>query len=142
MTVRIGNAAERAFLDLITSIGYTVRLYSNDVTDGLTDTQINALTASDFTEATFAGYAAVALTAGAWTSAEGNPATTTYNSTVSFIRSSTGADEPQYGYYITRSSDGAYQWHEEFDSAPVSIDTAGEQIDVTPRLTGADTGDT
>jgi hypothetical protein len=143
MTLRIPNQGEAAMLGLVTSVAYACRLFTNHVHSGLDATQINALDESDFTEATFAGYAAVTLTAGAWTTAEGNPSTVTYNSTVSFIRSSTGTDEPQYGYYVTRSSDGLLMWYEYFDETPaaVSIDTAGEQIDVVPALTGADTSD-
>lgn len=143
MTLKIPNQGEAAMLGLVASIQYHVRLFTNHVENGLNATQINALTESSFTEATFAGYAAVALTAGNWTTAEGNPSTATYNATVSFIRTSTGTDQPQYGYYVTRSSDSKLMWYEYFDPTPtaVSIDTAGEQIDVVPRLTGADTVD-
>lgn len=143
MSVRVPNQGEAGILALATSVAYSCRLFTNHVHSGLTATQINALTEASFTEATFAGYAAVTLTAGAWTTTEGNPSTVVYNSTVSFIRSSTGTDQPQYGYYLTRVSDGKLYWYEYFDETPtaVSIDTAGEQIDVVPRLTGKDEAD-
>ena len=141
MTLRVVNQGEAALLDLATSIPYQVRLFTNDVTDGLSDSQINALDEDDFTEATFVGYAPVTLSTSGWSAAsEGAPTSKPYGAAASFLRSSTGTAETIYGYYVTRSADGALVWFEEFASS-VEIDTAGEQIDVTVVLTLADTVD-
>ena len=67
MTITIPNAGEEAMLDLILATNYTLHLYRNDVTDGLSDLEIEALTVADFTEANFAGYSSKALTGGSWT---------------------------------------------------------------------------
>ena len=66
------NQAEEAWLDLITDIDMTLRLFRTDVTTGLTKAQIEALTQAAFTEANFAGYAAVSMTT-AWTTTQGDP---------------------------------------------------------------------
>lgn len=131
-SIQIVNQGEEAFLDLITDVDMTLRLYRNDVVSGLTDVQIEALTQASFTEANFAGYAASSMTT-AWTTTQGNPSTAT-RAVVTFTRSSTGTAQLIYGYYVTRNSDGALMWFEHFD-APVSIEFINDAIQVTPTLT-------
>lgn len=131
-SVTVVNLGETSFLTLLTDIDMTLRLYVNDVTAGLTDPQIEALTVAAFTEASFAGYAAVSMTT-AWTVAAGDPAQAT-RSPVTFTRSSTGVLQQVYGYHVTRNSDGALMWFENFD-APVPMEFLNDAITVTPKLT-------
>ena len=126
------DQGEEAFLDLITDIDMTLRLYQNNVTSGLTETQIEALTQASFTEATFAGYAASSMTT-AWTTTQGNPSEAS-RAQVTFTRSSTGTLQNIFGYYITRNSDGALQWFEHFD-APIPVEFISDTVVVTPRIT-------
>lgn len=130
--IQVVNQAEEAWLDLITDVDMTLRLYRNNVTSGLTDEQIEALTQASFTEANFAGYAASSMTT-SWTTTQGNPSTAT-RAQVSFIRSSTGTAQLIYGYYVTRNSDGALQWFEHFDG-PISVEFINDTVNVTPTLT-------
>lgn len=132
MTIRVVNQGEEAWLDLITDVDMTLRLYRNDVTAGLTDVAIEALTQAAFTEANFAGYAAVSLTT-SWTTTQGNPSTAT-RAEVTFTRSSSGTAQLIYGYYLTRNSDGALQYFEPFPG-PVSVEFINDAVKVTPTLT-------
>ena len=118
--LRVVNQAEEAWLDLITDVDMTIRLFRTDVDTGLTEAQKDALTQAAFTEANFAGYAAVSLTT-AWTTTQGNPSEASRTAVV-FTRSSTGAIQNIFGYYLTRNSDGALQWYEQWDAPkPVEL---------------------
>jgi hypothetical protein len=128
----IVNQAEEAWLDLITDVDMTLRLYQNNVTSGLTAAQIEALTQAAFTEANFAGYASSSMTT-AWTTTQGNPSEAT-RAQVTFTRSSTGTVQNIFGYYVTRNSDGALQWFEHFD-APIPVEFINDAVIVTPRIT-------
>lgn len=139
MTLVVVNQAEEHFLDLILAVNYTLRLFKNDVTLGLTQVQIDALTESSFTEADFTGYSAIALTGGSWTTTAGNPCTGTY-AQQTFTRSSTGTAQTIYGYYVTRTTGGALEWFEYF-SVPIVIEFINEFIKVTPSITLSDTQD-
>lgn len=139
--IRIPNQAEEAWLDLITAVNYTLGLYKNDVTDGLTDAQVNALTEASFLPATFAGYAAVNLTGGAWTTTPGNPSTATY-AMQTFTRSSTGTTQQIYGWYLTTTAGGLLRAHGRFAPAGgIDITFINEEIRVTPTIPLRDTGD-
>lgn len=124
-------------LTLLTDVDMTLRLYKTDVTAGLSQAQIDALDETDFAPATFPGYAAVSMTT-SWTVTEGNPTTAT-RAAVSFTRSSTGTAELIHGYYVTRNSDDALMWFEQFDG-PVSMEFASDQLNVTPTITLDDPG--
>lgn len=139
MTLVVVDQAEEHFLDLILAVNYTLRLFKNDPALGLTTVQIDALTEADFTEADFAGYSAVSLTGGSWTTTPGNPGTGTY-ATQTFTRSSTGTAQTIYGYYVTRTTGGALEWFEYF-SVPIVIEFINEFIKVTPSITLSDTQD-
>lgn len=139
MTLVIPNRGEGVFLGLITSVDYYVRLFTNDVEDGLSASQIEALTEADFTEATFTGYAAQSLTGGSWTVSTGAPSEATY-AAQSFISSVEQSPETLHGYYVTQASTGYLAWYEYFDDA-VDMSGADEHVIVTPRITMQDTGD-
>lgn len=133
MAIYTVDQGEEALLDLMLAINYSLRLFSNDVTSGLTSAQINALDEGDFTEATFAGYSAKTLTGGAWTTTQDDPSTGTY-AAQTFTRSSTGTAETIYGYYVERASDGALMWFEEF-TGPLSIELINDSIEIVPTIT-------
>lgn len=139
MTLVVVDQAEEAFLNLVLAVNYDLRLFVNDVTDGLTAGQIEALTESDFAEASFLGYAPASLAGGGWTVADGDPAVGTYPKR-SFTSTANQAAQTVYGYYVTRTADGALMWFEEFPD-PVSVDSFGQFIRVTPRMTLADSED-
>ena len=138
MGLIIPATGEQEFLDRIVNGSYTVRLYSNDVVTGLTLAELDALTSGDFTEATFPGYAASALVGGAWVVSGSNPAMAIYPQ-VSFTRSTSGALDTVYGFYVTRDSDGEVRWFEQAPSV-ITIATGGDSIVVTPVLTLDDNG--
>lgn len=139
MTLEVVDQAEEHFLDLILGVNYTLRLFKNDVTAGLTATQVDALTQASFTEANFTGYVSKALTGGSWTTAAGNPCVGTY-AQQTFTSTVDQAQQLIYGYYVTRTSDGALEWFEKF-AGPVVVEFNGDNIKVTPRLTLKDEGD-
>lgn len=139
-TTYVPDVGEEHFLDLITAVNYTLRLYTNDVTAGLTDAQIDALVAGSFTEATFAGYAAAALTGGSWTTTPDEPSTGVY-AQQTFTRSSTGTTQNVYGYYLTRTTGGQLEYFHDF-GGPVAVTNINDAIAVVPRLTLGDDHDT
>lgn len=135
MSIIIPNAAEEAFLDLILAVNYTLRLFKNDVWAGRTQAQLDALTEADFLEATFTGYAAVALTGGAWTTTPGDPGVGSY-AQQAFIRSSTGTMQNIYGYYLTTTTGGFLRAFERLGGAGgVEMVLINDEIRVTPRIT-------
>jgi len=128
----VTNEGEEAFLDLLTSVNYSLRLFKSD-TD-VTD----ATVVGDLTEADFAGYAAITLNSASWTTTPGSPSVATY-AQQTFTRSSSGAQQLVYGYYVTTAG-GALRWLEKFDSA-VIMELINDAIKITPRLTLRDEGD-
>lgn len=137
MTIVIPDRGEGVLLDAMTSGDLYLRLFASDVEDGLTEAQVEALTESDFTEATFAGYEACLLTGGGWTVTTGDPSEATY-AQQQFVSSMEQTPETIYGYYVTRASDGWLAWYEYLDTA-VDMTGADEHIFVTPRITLQDT---
>ena len=135
--IQVVNQAEAAWLRLITDVDMSLRLYTTDVLAGRSDVEIEALTEAAFVEATFPGYAPVALT-NPWTIVPGNPSKATVPEQ-SFVRTSTGTAELIYGYYLTRTADGALMWFEQFDG-PVSMEFQNDVLKVTPELTLDDAG--
>lgn len=136
--LRVVDQGELAFLDLITAVNYTLRLFTNDVEAGLTAGQMEALTEADFDEATFAGYSAAALTGGSWTTVDTDPSFATY-AEQSFVRSSTGTAQLIWGYYLETTTGGFLRYYEQFDG-PVSIEFEDDELAVTPLLTLDDEG--
>ncbi len=139
MTLIVVNQAEKAFLDLILAVNYTLRLFKNDPAAGLTQVQKDALTEANFTEADFTGYAGINLTGGSWTTNPGDPATGSY-AQQTFTSSADQTPQLVYGYYITRTSGGALQWFE-YLPVPISFQSNGEFYRVTPRISLKDTLD-
>jgi hypothetical protein len=140
MVLRIPDVGETADLAKICDVVYDLRLFTNDVEDGLTEEQIQALTAGDFDEATFPGYSAVTLAVVDWTITAGDPSTAE-QPVQTFA--STADDDPEtiLGYYVTEPGDSdALRWYEYF-VGPVIVEFEGDEIRITIRRTHEDTVD-
>jgi hypothetical protein len=118
------------------SVDMSMRLYVADVTAGMTPAQLAAVTNATFSgsEATFAGYAAITLTSANWgyNNGLGGPAFALYNALQTFERSSTGASQTVYGYWVRRSSDSVIRYFHKFDG-PVVLTSIGHRVRFTPR---------
>ena len=103
-----------------------LHLYNNtDLT--ITD----SVTIADITEASAAGYAAITLTGGSWTTVQSGGVTTAEYSEQTFAFT-TGAS--LYGYYVTDTSDNLL-WLEEFSGAPFTLPSGGGTIAITSQIT-------
>lgn len=133
MPLWVPRQGQEIVLDLMLAVGYTLKLYTNDVTAGLTDAQIHALTEASFTEATFTGYSAKTLTGGSWVTTQADPSTGTY-AQQTFTRSLTGTAQIVYGWYLIRTSDSKLVSFERF-SGPITVTALNDAIAVTPTIT-------
>ena len=129
MALVVVNNGESIALQLLTNKLATpenliLRLYSNNITPGETDT------AATYTEATGNGYAAITLTGATWT-VSGTTQIAYPEQTFTF----TGALGNVYGYYMTRATSADLIYAERFTGAPFSINNNGDQIKVTPVIT-------
>lgn len=130
------DQGEQAWLELVTSVDHTLRLFANDVTDGLTSAEADALTEADMVEASFTGYTAKTLTGGSWTVAS-RVATYTKQG---FASTANQTAQSVYGYYVTRDSDDIMLFYEYFAETQ-SVSGSGQTIAVTPKITlGEDYG--
>lgn len=133
MSLIIVDLGEAAILDNgLTGVAYDLRLFTNDVTSGLTPSEIDQLDETDFTEAAFTGYSAASVGTGDWTVTQDNP-TQAINVEKSFLSTADQTAETIRGYHLTRTSDGALILFEEFD--PITIEFEDDEILVTPTVT-------
>lgn len=119
------NLAVGCFVNRLTPENGVLRLYSNNITPADTDV------AGTYTEATFAGYSAITLTGASWTAPS---AGATSYAQQTFTRSSTGATENIYGYYLTQVTSGILMWSERDAAAPAAMTNAGDNIKLTPAI--------
>lgn len=106
----------------------TIRLFTNNITPGETDTE------STYVEASGSGYLAKALTGGSWVVSGTNPTQIAYAAqTWTF----SGALGNVYGYYLTQTTSGLLVWAERFTNAPFGVANNGDTITVTPLITCA-----
>jgi hypothetical protein len=130
MALVIPNQSEadslEVFVNKLEPEDIILRLFTNDVTPG------DSTTATDFTEASGSGYAAITLTGAGWDSAiEGNPSTITHPEQTFTL---TGALDPLYGYYMTRAVSGRIVGAGRFDDGPYTIPSGGGSVTVTPTI--------
>jgi len=131
---RVVDAAEGLWLTMITDLAYTLHLFTNDVTAGLTPDEIDQLEAADFDEATFTGYAEEELDPEDWTVTAGNP-TRAVNVTKAFASTADQTPEEVRGHYITVDAFGdALVAFEQYD-APLTIEFEDDGVNVLPTLT-------
>jgi len=133
--IKLSTTGKDQWLTLIVAPTMTLRLFTNDVEAGLSDAQIAALAVSDFTEATFTGYAAVNLTSGNWTISSG---IATYTEQT-FTRSSDGTAENILGYWIERDSDNELIIHQQLDS-PIIVEFTDDGVRFIPTIEAANNG--
>lgn len=137
MSIVVVNSAEVALLNGTWSglaDDFELRLFTNDVTAGLTPSEIQDLDEGDFTEATFTGYAPVPLGSAGWTITAGNP-TTGVHGQQSFTASVDQAPQMVRGYYVVDDTTGSLRWFEPFPAGPVVVEFEDDEIQITPTLT-------
>lgn len=91
----------------------------------------------DFTESDFAGYASQTIIT--WTA----PAMAAHVASMvaaarTFTRSSTGASQNIYGYYVTDNGSTILLWAERDANAPIVVINNGDSYTVTPAMTDQD----
>jgi hypothetical protein len=122
-----------------------LKLFKNNVVSGLTAAQIEALDETDFTEATFTGYADVTIAgenqgvSSDWTITDGDPGVAVAPEQT-FESTANQTAQTIYGYYVVKTTGGALQWFE-YLSTPQEIESDGDVIKVTPRFTLKDETD-
>lgn len=121
------NIALEALVNKTAPQNLVLRLYSNNITPSDTDT------AGTYTEATFAGYSAITLTGATWNAAASG--SISYSAQQTFTRTSTGAPENIYGYYVTQFTSGILVYSERDGAAPFAITNNGDAIKITPTIT-------
>lgn len=89
---------------------------------------------TDYTEATFTGYASIALTPATWATTAGAPSDVTYPQQT-FTSSAGAQNESVYGYYIIQTTSGKLVCAEKFADGPYVIVNNGDAIKVTPKVT-------
>lgn len=103
-------------------------LYTNDLVPG----DLTVLT--DFTEATFPGYAA--QRAVGWTDAlVVSGIATSYADGLVFSRTMDGISISIYGYFVTSGKTGGLLWAEYRAGGPIVLTHTGDTCDVLPSLT-------
>jgi len=132
MSLKIPFASSLKFQDAITVAllnNATLRLYSNN------HVPANADTVADYTEATFPGYAGIALSA--WSAAAlnaSNKAETVLPIQV-FTAGVIVTPQDIYGIYVTYDVDGSLLYAELDSSGPITIASTGQSYGYLPRVT-------
>lgn len=133
MTLLVVNQGEAIALEALVNKtapqNLVLRLFKNNKTPTETDTE------ADYTEADFTGYAAATLTGASWTSTPGAPSEVSY-AQQTFTSSAGSQSQPVYGYYLTQAISGKLVLAERFTDGPYTIVNNGDQIKVTPKITG------
>ena len=120
------NIALEALVNKTAAQNLVLKLYSNNITPSDTDV------AGTYTEATFAGYASITLAGASWNAAASG--SISYGSQQTFTRSSTGAPENIYGYYVVQLASGILVYSERDGAAPFAVTNAGDAINITPTI--------
>ena len=137
MALRLPNQGEQITLEALVNKtapqDLDLKLFKNDVAHA------EALIETGLTEADFTGYAAIQLTAASWVYTGGDPGQVAYPQQT-FTSSADQAAQTIYGYYLVQRTSGKLVYYEKFGTAAV-IANNGDNIKVTPVITGADTTD-
>jgi len=151
MAIQIPNYANIALLTRALSQGggssLSLHLYTNVISltgiNTSSDTSGGPFALSNFTEASYTGYSAIALANASWVITPNF--TTTPNvangafsgSAPTFTVSTTGTLQNIQGYYVTdvQSSANVLLWFEPF-SSPKAMQYAGDNIIIVPNFTG------
>lgn len=131
MALVVSNVSEGLALEKIVnkSAGenLVLKLYQNNYTP------VEGSTAVNFTEATFAGYAAITLVGANWTITTGDPTYASY-AQQTFTRTSTGAVQNIYGYFLVGLGSGTLYWAELFTDGPYPVTNNTDAVKVTPYI--------
>lgn len=120
------NIALEALVNKTAPQNLVLKLYSSNTTPSDTDTH------TTYTEATFAGYSAITLTGANWNAASAG--SISYNAQQTFTRSTTGAVENIYGYYVVQATSGTLVYSERDANAPFAVTNSGDAIKITPTI--------
>jgi hypothetical protein len=133
MALVVPNGAEVIMLNYILNIdapeNISILLYANNVIPDENST------VATFTEvASGLGYTTggISLIPGSWSVVPGNPGQAEHTEVTWTFTGSVGN---VYGYYVTRDTGGELLWAERFTNGPFDIQTNGDEIKITPRLT-------
>jgi hypothetical protein len=88
---------------------------------------------TDYTEATFTGYAAKELTGASWTVTPGSPSVVQYGQQT-FTSSAAQTLQSIYGYYLIQKTSLKLVWAERFTDPPWNIVNLGDIVKVTPKI--------
>ena len=108
--------------------GSLLRLFNNN------HTVTKATLLGDLTQATYPGYAAIALPALPASSVSAHVATSAPAAAVTFLCTGGGPTESEYGGYITDSTGALLLAAWNFGAGPFVMFTNGDTIDVTPTF--------
>jgi hypothetical protein len=106
----------------------TVRLFNNDHTPAVTDTE------ADYAEVSGGGYAAIALTGASWTVAVENPSSVSYPSVLFQFTGATSEPSTVYGYYVT-DVNGKALFAERLSAPPFTPTVNGDEVVVGLNVT-------
>lgn len=122
--VRLGDAAlgKSAMSSTV-----KLKLYSSNTTPAEGDTR------TTYTEATFTGYAEIAITNANWTTATSTGTTTSAYAEQTFTLSG-GSAQDIYGYLFADATAGTIMWSERFPTAPYNLANANDAIKITPQI--------
>lgn len=119
------------FVNKLASQDLSLQLFISNTVPAETDT------AATYSPATFTGYAAKTLTGATWNDpVEGSPTTISYPEQT-YTSTADQAAQNVYGYFATRVTSGRIAFAERFPSAPYIIEFNGDNIKLTPVITGA-----
>jgi hypothetical protein len=133
MTLLVPNAGEDlalgCFLNKYTPQDGRLKLFKNNITPAETDT------AATYTESTFTGYVSILMAGASWTITPGAPTLAAF-AQQTFTLSADIATENQYGYFVVQTTSGTLMWAERFSDGPYPMTTNGDNVKVTPKITG------
>lgn len=128
MTLVVPNEGEGKLLDLWLNRALTLKLYSNNVTPGETDT------AATYTEVAGGGYADLDMVGANWVITQGAPSEGAYPAHDFEFTGATDAPSTIYGYYVV-DGDGTLCWAERFGETVVPFSpVTGSVIRITPKI--------
>lgn len=130
MTLVVPNSAEQIMIQYILNIdapqGLVIHLFANNIVP----TEIDVV--ANYNEVSGGGYSSIGLIAGSWVTIPGTPTSAEHTEVIFIFNAAVGN---VYGYYVTRDTGFELMWAERFSNGPFNIQTSGDEIRVTPRLT-------
>lgn len=137
MTLLLPNDGERVvlsyFFNKTTPTSMTLRLFQNNITPAEADV------IGTYTEATWTGYAAIALAGASWTVTEGAPSDSSA-AEQTFTSTAGSQNQDNYGYYLSADNEASppvieIRFSERFTDGPYNIANNGDAIKITPKFT-------